>query len=220
MVLAISEVRGQALGAPDASGGIRRRPHRWRAAHRGREGPGNRAAAAPAPPAVTASGTTPAPVPVGETDPDGPGREARALGQGFVLLLMIRVEALELGAERPGLMEQLARGGAAGDLQRLAGGAQPVVERLDRGVVPRGAERRHGQGGPQPGIAVVADAGPTADAAPDSRGIGARPAYAVRDSGPAHRVKFSVPTSSQAAVTRPRPGALVRHASDSAHAPS
>jgi len=48
----------------------------------------------------------------------------------MLLLFMIRVEALPLAAERPGLVEQLARGGAARDLQRLAGGAQPVVERL------------------------------------------------------------------------------------------
>src|SRR5215210_5362835 len=45
------------------------------------------------------------------------------VGQGFVLLLlMLRVEALLLGAERPGLVQQLARGGAARHLERLASG--------------------------------------------------------------------------------------------------
>src|SRR4051812_47485583 len=83
MASAINEGTGHALGAPDASGRVRRRPHRRRAAHRGRAGLGNRAAAAPAPPAAAARGTTAAPIAVGETDLGGLGREARARGYRF-----------------------------------------------------------------------------------------------------------------------------------------
>src|SRR3954454_20304107 len=81
MASANSEGMGHALGATDASGGICRRPHRRRAAHRGRKGLGNRAAAAPAPPAVAAGEATAAPVPVGEDDPGDLGGEARARGR-------------------------------------------------------------------------------------------------------------------------------------------
>jgi len=52
---------------------------------------------------------------------------------------------------------------------------------------------------------------------PESRGTGTNPAYAARDAGPLQSAKLSAPTKSQAAVTSPLPGALVRHASDSAH---
>src|SRR5215213_2634634 len=82
-----------------------------------------------------------------------------------LLLLMIRVEALLLGAERPGEVEQFPRGGTACDFHRLAGRAQALVERPDRGVVAGGAERRHVQRGPQSCVAVMADAGAAADAA-------------------------------------------------------
>ena len=51
---------------------------------------------------------------------------------------------------------------------------------------------------------------------PDSWGIGTSPAYDASASGPEQRVKLRVPTSSQDAVARPIPGALVRHASVSA----
>ncbi len=48
-------------------------------------------------------------------------RSSGQFGQDLVLLLlMIRVEALECAAERPGLVQQLPGGGAAGDLLRLA----------------------------------------------------------------------------------------------------
>src|SRR4051794_19154064 len=91
---------------------------------------------------------------------------SRQFGQGLVLLLLIsRVEALLLAAERPGLVQQLPRGSAARHLLRLAGRAQPLVEGLDGRVEAGGAQGRHVQGGTQPGVPLVADLRPAADAA-------------------------------------------------------
>ena len=81
-------------------------------------------------------------------------RRGGLVGEGGVVVVVFgRVEALQLAAERPGLVEQLARGGAARDLLRLARRAQALVERLDRRVVARGAEGRHVQRGAQPRVA-------------------------------------------------------------------
>src|SRR3954451_11225210 len=94
-------------------------------------------------------------------------RSSRELGPGVVLLLfMIRVEALQLAAERPGLVEEFARGGAARDFLRFSCGAQALVEGPDGGVVAGGAERGHVQCRAQPAVAVVADGRSAADAAP------------------------------------------------------
>jgi len=60
---------------------------------------------------------------------------------------MIRIAALELGAERPGLVHQLPRGGTARDLHWLAGRAQALVEGPDGRIAAGGAAGRHGQRG-------------------------------------------------------------------------
>src|SRR5262245_5207319 len=83
-------------------------------------------------------------------------RSSGQRGQGLVLLLfLIQVEALEFAAERPGLVEQLPRGGAARHLLGLARVAQPLVAGLDRRGVARRAEGGHGERGAQPPVAVV-----------------------------------------------------------------
>ena len=97
------------------------------------------------------------------------------VGHGLVLLLlMLRVEALLLGAERPGLVQQLARG-AAGHLQRLARRPQALVERFDGRVVVGGAERGHVQRRAQPPLPSWPMRGRPRTLRPDSRGIGASP---------------------------------------------
>ncbi len=83
-----------------------------------------------------------------------------------MLLFVVPVEALLLGAERPGEVEQLARGGAARHFHRRARRAQALVEGLDGRVVLRGAEGGHVQCGAETPVAIVPDARPAADAAP------------------------------------------------------
>src|SRR6266542_824287 len=78
---------------------------------------------------------------------------------------MTRLEALLFGAEHPGLVEELARGGAPRHFLGLPGRAQ-AVKGLARGVVAGGAERRPGERGAPPAVAIVADTRPAADAAP------------------------------------------------------
>jgi len=85
---------------------------------------------------------------------------------GDLLLLSRRIEALLLGDQRPGEVEQLAGGGAPGDLHRLPGGAQAIVKRLDGGIMACRAQGRHVQGSAEAGVAAVTDARPSADAPP------------------------------------------------------
>src|SRR3954447_25381744 len=84
----------------------------------------------------------------------------------MLLLLVSWIEHFALGPDRPGLVEQLARGGAARDLLRLPGVTQASIEGLDGGVVLGRTERRHIERGAEAPIAAVPDAGVAADAAP------------------------------------------------------
>src|SRR4051794_14021814 len=92
-----------------------------------------------------------------------------------MLLLISWVEVSLLAAKRPGLVEQLARGGAARHLERLAGRAQVLVEGPDGGIVLGGAQGGHGQRGAQASVAVVADRGLATDAAPRLARHGCQP---------------------------------------------
>src|SRR5215216_1607890 len=89
----------------------------------------------------------------------GIGLSSRAVSLGFVVVFVVRVEAPLLGAERPGQVQQLPRGGTPGDLGRLPGRAQALMEGLDGRVVAGGAERRHVERGPQSAVAVMANPG-------------------------------------------------------------